>query len=44
MATGTKFGVTGTPGFFVNGHFLSGAKPLDEFDALIAQAKADAAQ
>ena len=44
MSTGSKFGVTGTPGFFVNGHFLSGAKPLDEFDALIAQAKADAAQ
>ena len=44
MTTGSKFGVTGTPGFFVNGHFLSGAKPLEEFDALIAQAKADAAQ
>ncbi len=44
MATGSKHGVSGTPGFFVNGHFLSGAKPLEEFDALIAQAKADAAQ
>ena len=43
MATGNKHGVSGTPGFFVNGHFLSGAKPLEEFDAIIAQAKADAA-
>ena len=24
-------GVTGTPGFFINGHFLSGAKPFGEF-------------
>ena len=44
MATGSKFGVTGTPGFFVNGQFLSGAKPLAEFEAAIAQAKEDAAQ
>ena len=41
MATGSKFGVSGTPGFFVNGHFLSGAKSLEEFDALIARAKED---
>lgn len=24
-------GVTGTPGFFINGKYLSGAKPFDEF-------------
>lgn len=24
-------GVTGTPGFFINGKFLSGAKPFEEF-------------
>jgi predicted DsbA family dithiol-disulfide isomerase len=24
-------GVTGTPGFFINGRFLSGAKPFEEF-------------
>jgi hypothetical protein len=23
--------VTGTPAFFINGRFLSGAKPFDEF-------------
>jgi hypothetical protein len=27
--------VTGTPAFFVNGHFLSGAKPFGEFAAVI---------
>lgn len=26
-----KLGVTGTPAFFVNGHFLSGAQPFDGF-------------
>ena len=30
-AEANALGVTGTPGFFVNGHFLSGAKPFDEF-------------
>lgn len=28
-------GVTGTPAFFVNGRFLSGAKPFEEFRKLI---------
>ena len=28
-------GVTGTPGFFVNGRFLRGAKPFEEFAAII---------
>jgi protein-disulfide isomerase len=28
-------GVTGTPGFFVNGKFLSGAKPFEEFAKVI---------
>jgi protein-disulfide isomerase len=28
-------GVTGTPGFFVNGRFLSGAKPFEAFKTLI---------
>lgn len=37
MALGTKLGVSGTPAFFVNGHFLSGAQPLTAFDSLIAQ-------
>jgi protein-disulfide isomerase len=30
-----RLGVTGTPGFFINGRFLSGAKPIQEFKKLI---------
>ena len=30
-AEATAMGVTGTPGFFVNGRYLSGAKPFEEF-------------
>ena len=28
-------GVTGTPGFFINGLFLSGARPFDSFKTVI---------
>jgi protein-disulfide isomerase len=28
-------GVTGTPGFFINGKFVSGAKPFEQFKQLI---------
>ena len=31
----SALGVTGTPGFFVNGRFLGGAKPFAEFAKLI---------
>ena len=34
-AEAAKLGVTGTPAFFVNGRFLSGAKPFTEFAAAI---------
>lgn len=34
-ADAKALGVTGTPAFFVNGRFLSGAKPFEEFAALI---------
>ncbi len=34
-AEAERLGVTGTPGFFVNGYFLSGAKPFSEFKRLI---------
>ncbi len=39
MAAGKKHGVSGTPGFFVNGHFLNGAQPLAAFEPLIEAAK-----
>jgi protein-disulfide isomerase len=32
---GTKLGVSGTPGFFINGRFLSGAQPLEAFTKII---------
>ena len=35
MAEARALGVTGTPGFFVNGRFLNGAKPFEDFAALI---------
>jgi protein-disulfide isomerase len=35
QALGTKLGVSGTPGFFVNGHFLKGAQPIEQFEPLI---------
>ena len=34
-AQASKLGVTGTPAFFVNGRFLSGAQPFDSFKRLI---------
>ena len=30
-----SLGVTGTPGFFINGRFLAGAKPFDDFKQII---------
>jgi protein-disulfide isomerase len=38
---GSQHGVTGTPGFFINGYFFSGAQPLETFDQVIEQAKQD---
>jgi len=35
MAEARLLGVTGTPGFFVNGRFLNGAKPFPEFAKVI---------
>jgi len=34
-AEATSMQITGTPGFFVNGRFLRGAKPFEEFATLI---------
>jgi protein-disulfide isomerase len=39
MALGKQLGVSGTPGFFVNGHFLNGAQPISSFEPLIQKAK-----
>ena len=38
MALGQSLGVSGTPGFFVNGQFLNGAQPLTAFEPLIKAA------
>jgi protein-disulfide isomerase len=35
MAEAKAIGVTGTPGFFINGRFSSGAKPFEEFAKVI---------
>lgn len=44
QAHGARLGVSGTPAFFVNGRFISGAQPLDRFKRLIDEElrKADA--
>jgi protein-disulfide isomerase len=34
---GAKFGVSGTPGFFVNGRFLNGAVPLEAFVQIVEE-------
>ena len=39
MALGQQLGVSGTPGFFVNGHFLNGAQPIAAFEPLIQKMK-----
>ena len=43
-AVAAKFGANGTPAFFVNGRFLSGAQPFEAFDALIKEEKVKAAK
>ncbi len=35
LADGQRLGVTGTPAFFVNGRFLSGAQPYENFAQII---------
>jgi len=34
---GEQAGVTGTPAFFINGRFLSGARPFEDFKSIIDQ-------
>ncbi len=38
----TNFGAGGTPAFFINGRFLSGARPFESFQAIIDEEKAKA--
>jgi protein-disulfide isomerase len=35
VSEGVRFGISGTPGFFINGRFMSGAQPLDAFVRII---------
>ena len=35
MSEGQGYGVTGTPAFFINGRFLSGAQPYEKFADII---------
>jgi protein-disulfide isomerase len=35
VAEGVKLGLSGTPGFFINGRLLSGAQPLEAFASII---------
>lgn len=37
MTKGSSYGVSGTPGFFINGLFVNGAQPIETFDAVIAE-------
>ena len=39
MALGQEMGVSGTPGFFINGEFLNGAQPVEQFVAIIEKSK-----
>lgn len=41
MALAKEYGVSGTPGFFVNGRYLNGAQPFEAFEAVIQEAKAE---
>jgi protein-disulfide isomerase len=33
--TGSQLGVSGTPAFFINGRFVSGAQPFERFQYII---------
>ena len=42
QALASQLGASGTPAFFINGRFLSGAQPIDNFKALIDEELAKA--
>jgi protein-disulfide isomerase len=35
MAEANSFGITGTPGFLINGRVLTGSQPIEDFEAII---------
>ena len=39
LALGMEHGVNSTPGFFINGHYVSGAQPAETFEELIERAR-----
>lgn len=41
LAAGTKLGVNGTPGFFINGRPVKGAQPFESFQKIVDQALAE---
>lgn len=41
-ALGSRHGVSGTPGFFINGRYLNGAQPLEAFEAVLDEIRAEA--
>lgn len=42
IASAARFGVQGTPSFFINGRFLSGARPIEEFRRYVDARRAEA--
>ncbi|MBP8002346.1 MAG: thioredoxin domain-containing protein [Chloroflexi bacterium] len=42
LQQGQNWGITGTPGFFLNGYLISGAQPYEVFSQAIEQVKAEA--
>lgn len=44
LVEGASLGITGTPGFFINGRFLSGAQPLEAFARIIDEELAASAK
>lgn len=41
LQEGTELGVTGTPGFFVNGYLISGAQPYQVFEQAVQELSAE---
>jgi len=39
MVLGQQLGISGTPGFFVDGHLISGAQPAAAFEPFIEKTK-----